>query len=202
MRLRPILGALAAAALSACAPATKVVTNRAADYTGRPARLYVVHKAGLGFGAPFAGAFRQKFADLAKPCGVETAFGEVTGMELDSGAVVKDMKAFHPDAILSIALDGGTVNQYGSVLVQKYDARLNDVKTKKIVWRGKLDFNRGATLIPLEERAMVLAADLTNALKQDTILQGCPVVVPGDAARAAPGAAPPPQGLSAGDAPK
>ncbi|MGO4810252.1 hypothetical protein AB4156_11815 [Cupriavidus sp. 2MCAB6] len=179
--------------VSACAAPTVAVTNRAMDYQGRPVRLYVISSAGMGWGPEFSGAFRSKFQQIARQCGTNTSFEEVSGLELDQNGPLARANAFGADTILTISHGGGVVSgQGGARLSASYGATLRDVKQSRAVWRGNFSFSRGGTAIAIEERGAVLAIDITNSLKKDGILPGCSQITLGQNGRLDPAAVPKP----------
>jgi hypothetical protein len=80
-------------------------------------------------------------------------------------------KAFNADALLTIRRNGGTKNQYGTIINVDYDSRLRDLQSNKIVWRSSAHFIRGLT--PIHDRGEQLAVDITNRMKQDGIFASC-----------------------------
>lgn len=187
--VRPSMLAAIALALSACAAPTTVTTNRALDYDGRPKRLYVIAGAGMGWGPIFSSAFRTKFREIAGRCGATTGFEEISGLELDQNGPAARAEAFGADSILAIVHGGGVISgSTGNRLSIHYGATLTDARQKRAVWRGSFAFNRGGTVIPLEERGSVLAIDITNSLKKDGILQGCGQIALGQGGRLDPSA--------------
>ncbi|MGO4330345.1 hypothetical protein, partial [Cupriavidus sp. M-11] len=188
------IGTAAAAAvlllLGGCAPATVAVSTRATDYNGKPARMYVVGTTGMGWNNDFSLAFAAKFRELAKQCGVEAAYDELSGLELDSSALTNKMRGFRADSILTIANGGGVIGAYGNRMSINYGTTLTDAMQNRAVWKGKYSFSRGAQAIPIEERAAVLAIDITNSLKKDGFLSGCGQVALGQNGRLDPSAVP------------
>ncbi|AQV98303.1 hypothetical protein BJN34_31005 [Cupriavidus necator] len=186
---RPSMSAVLALALGACAAPTAVTTNRALDYDGRPTRLYVIAGAGMGWGPDFSGAFRAKFREIAGRCGATTGFEEISGLELDQNGPAARAAAFGADTILTITHAGGVISgSTGNRLSISYGATLSDVSQHRAVWRGNFAFNRGGTVIPIEERGSVLAIDITNGLKKDGILPGCSQIALGQGGRLDPSA--------------
>ncbi|WP_420992364.1 hypothetical protein ACKI2N_030320 [Cupriavidus sp. 30B13] len=185
MNLSYRTGAAAAAALlflGGCA--------RATDYTGKPARMYVVGLTGMGWDNDFSLAFAAKFHEVAKQCGVESTYDELSGLELDPNAITARMRAFQADTLLTISNGGGVVSAYGQRLSIRYASTLTDVRLRRPVWKGQYNFSRGATAIPLEERAAVFAIDITNSLKHDGFLSGCAPIALGQNGRLDPASVP------------
>lgn len=192
--LRRTLGAAALAvtlALTACAPATLSSTNRARDYVAKPGRLYVIYLTNLAWGQDFVTAFRDKFREIALQCGTTVEFESYTGLELEERGMLDRAVTFGADTILSISHGGGVVMMpEGRRVSVQYATTLRDMHESRTVWRGKFDFGRGGTVIPIEERAQIFAIELTNSLKQDQMLRGCTQIAIGSNNRLAqaPGA--------------
>ena len=163
--------------LWACAPATRVQSNKAQDYANEPKRVFVLTDVGSDFGDEYAQAFQERLTGIAKDCGAVLEVSRVSSLELDNSARTTRMNEFKPDVVLSIFRAGGTRNQYGLFHVI-YDARLQDVESKKLVWRANFSFHRGGGLIPIADRGRALAVDITNRMKQDGIVRSCPVIKP------------------------
>ncbi|PLP97570.1 hypothetical protein [Cupriavidus pauculus] len=192
--LRRALGVASLAltvALTACAPATVSSTNRARDYVAKPGRLYVIYLTNLAWGQDFVTAFRDKFREIAARCGTTVEFESYTGLELEERGMLVRAAEFGADTILSISHGGGVIMMpEGRRVSVHYATTLQDMRESRVVWRGKFDFGRGGTLIPIEERAQVFAIELTNSLKQDQLLRGCTQIAIGSnnrLAQAAPG---------------
>ncbi|MHA7682972.1 hypothetical protein [Cupriavidus sp. PET2-C1] len=186
----PAALAVASMLLGGCAPTTVGVTSRASDYTGKPTRMYVLGTTGMGWNSDFSAAFAAKFREVTRQCGVESAYDEISGLELDSTALTGRMRTFAADTVLTIANGGGVVNASGGRLSINYGTTLTDVRQNRAVWKGKYTFSRGGTLIPIEERAAVLAIDITNSLKKDGFLTGCAQIALGQNGRLDPAAVP------------
>lgn len=186
----PAVVAAALLLLGGCAPTTVGVTSRTSDYTNKPTRMYVLGTTGMGWNSDFSAAFSAKFREVTRQCGVESAYDEITGLELDSSALTGRMRAFGADTVLTIANGGGVVNTAGGRLSINYGTTLTDVRQNRAVWKGKYTFSRGGTIIPIEERAAVLAIDITNSLKKDGLLTGCAQIALGQNGRLDPAAVP------------
>jgi hypothetical protein len=179
MRLRYIaLLACVPVLVSACAPQTKIATNKAQSYSGDPKRIFVLTDIGSDFGADFGEAFRAKLTSIAAQCGAEMEVSRISSLELDENVHNIRMKKFGPEAVLSIRRNGGTKNQYGALIHVIYDVRLIDARSDKVVWRANTNFYRGGTAIPLKDRAETLAIDLTNQMKTDGIFHACELIKP------------------------
>jgi len=163
--------------IGACAPATRVQSNKAQDYTSEPKRVFVLTDVGSDFGDEYAQAFQERLVGIARDCGAVIEVSRINPLELDNSARTARMKDFNPDVVLSIFRAGGTRNQSGLFHVI-YDVRLQDVQSKKMVWRANFNFYRGGGLIPVADRGRALAVDITNKMKEDGIVRSCPVIKP------------------------
>lgn len=193
---------LVVAMLAACAPATVSSTNRARDYVAKPGRLYVIYLTNLAWGREFETAFRDRFRQIAAQCGTVTEFESYTGLELEERGMLDRAVAFRADTILTITHGGGVVMMpEGRRVSVQYATSLRDMHESRTVWRGKFDFGRGGTVIPIEERAQVFAIELSNSLKQDQMLRGCTQIALGPNGRLTPGNGAPATGPAAAVAP-
>ncbi|MGO4307148.1 hypothetical protein [Cupriavidus sp. RAF12] len=163
---------LAALTLGACSMRTRVNSSRAPEYEQRPTRIYVVTGAQMGYGRPFATAFRAKFQELASQCGVEAQFESPADPALDQAGQLARASANRANAVLRITGAAGSATQSRVV----FGATLDDVRSSRNAWRGSFTFERGHPDVSLAERGMVFAADVSNSLKKDGILAGCSMV--------------------------
>jgi hypothetical protein len=169
---------LAAALLAAaCAAPSRIVSNKSAEYTQEPMRVFVVTDIGTEWGADFFNAFKSRLVPIVAECGGTVEVSRISAVELDETVHVRRAVAFKADSILSIRRNGGTKDQYGGILDVTYDSRLVDMKSNKVVWRSSTRFVR-AGLVPIAERGQTLAVELTNKMKTDGLWHSCAVIVP------------------------
>lgn len=171
-----VLGLVALLALAACAPATRIESNRSASYTTQPTRVYVHTEIHPEWGNAFTAAFERRLGTILKECGAASQFGRIDKLELNEKARLDEMRKFGPDAVLTARHNGGTKDQYGKLILGIYDSRLADVKTGEIVWRASSTVSRGGITIELAERGDAFAVELSNKLKQDQIFRTCPII--------------------------
>ncbi len=180
--------------LTACASQTRVSANKAADFTREPKRIFVATNIGDELGAGYKAGFQKSVTELFKSCGVSTEFVFLSPLELDESIYDKKRIAFQADTVLTIHKAGGNRDQYGLITLGIFDAKLIDVETSKVVWRGNLSTSRGGSLSN-QVVGESMAVGLTNRLKSDQILRSCAY----DArleAKTAPVAAPTPANAS------
>ena len=161
----------------ACAPQTKIASKKATDYSAEAKRIFVVTDVGTDFGNEFGDAFQNKLTAIAESCGAVMQVDRISSLELDEDVHLKKMKEFDANVLMSVRRNGGTKNQYGLFQVY-YDVRLVDIALNKTVYRANVDFSRGPITIPLATRGEALAVDITNKMKEDGIVHGCPVIKP------------------------
>jgi hypothetical protein len=159
--------------LFGCAPTTRMATNKAQTYAGDPKRIYAVFSVRAQFGKDFSEGFEQKAIAIAKECGAMLEAANLNGLELNDGGVRSRMRAFGPDAVLTMRSTGGTKDQFGTVLDATYDVRLMDVASNKTVWRASTKVTSGGLLMPARDRGASFAGDLMNRLKRDGIFHSC-----------------------------
>ncbi len=172
-RLALLAICLSTALLSACAAPTKIVSNKATNYTAEPKRIFVLTNIGPDFGQDFSDSFQGKLAALVRGCGAVVEVSRISSLELDESVHAARMTKFRPDTLMTLRRSGGTRNEFGLLLDARYDAKLIDVRSNKTVWRAEAVFNRGGTAIPLSHRGEAFAVDLTNKLKEDGIFRSC-----------------------------
>lgn len=163
--------AAVAFAVSACAPAAQIRSNKSAAYAKEPRRLFVVTDIGAEWGNSYYNGFKSRFTSLLSDCGAASEVSRVTDLELDDNAHQRRARKFNADAILNIRRTAGTKNGYGMFIDVTYDARMTDVESRKAVWRSNVKFMRGLDGLP--DRGQELAADIVKKLKEDGILRSC-----------------------------
>ena len=175
--IRVLAVGVAAAWLAGCAaPPSRIQTSKAEGYSKQPKRMFVLSTAGNDWGNEFANSFESRITAIGTACGTTVQVSRINPLELDENVHANRMKAFNPDAILTVRNNGGTKSAYGALIDVIYDLSLRDVQANKLVWRANVRFVRGATLRSLTERGETLAIEITNKLKQEGLLAGCPVL--------------------------
>jgi hypothetical protein len=178
MKRRTIgMAILCTATLAACAPSTRITSNRSTDYAGEPRRLFVISQASMDFGKEFGDAFDQGLIAIGKECGATVQVSDMTALELDQKIHLERLKAFGPDAVLMVRRSGGMRNAYGHVMSLDFDVMLGDPNTNKAVWRANVyNFARGGGLTSDAARGRTLAVDMTNKMKFDQVWRSCPLL--------------------------
>jgi len=100
--------------LGACAT-TLTATNRAADYSRHPNRIFIVNQLG-GFGGSFSEEFERGVTAGITACDGWVEFAHVSTLELDSSARQQQAARFRPDVIVTVRVTHRTVDQYASLL--------------------------------------------------------------------------------------
>lgn len=173
---------LAALLVAGCAAPTRIASNKASTYTTTPSRIFIITDIGSEWGAEYANAFEQKFSDISKACGVSIRLSKISSLELDDTARQASMKSFEPDALLAIRRNGGTISG-ATVINMRYDLRLADPVSNKVVWRADASVVRGAYL-PMAQRGETVAIEISNKMKADGLYGNCaPVAIPGPGAK-------------------
>ena len=115
-------------------------------------------------------------------CGVSVLTSKISALELDDAPRLAAMKSFAPDALLAIRRSGGTTSG-GGIINVRYDLRLADPVTNKVVWRADASVVRGAYL-PMAQRGETVAIEISNKMKTDGLYGNCSLVaVPGPGAK-------------------
>jgi predicted membrane protein len=182
MQVKTTLGHLALCLLLAgCGAATlRVMSNKADEANTSPKRIFVQSHLvnstrGVNFGPDFARAFNEHLIESLGKCGTTATVYNVTGLELGNGAILKEIEAFKPDALMTVTRTGGVLwGEGGKLATAIFDVSLYDATRKKVAWRAFLDFRRGGTLITSAESAgRLMATDLLNQLRKDGFFPGC-----------------------------
>ncbi|MBV8635715.1 MAG: hypothetical protein JO002_14570 [Burkholderiaceae bacterium] len=191
MRRVPILaGLLLAILVSGCAPRARpsqvrpamdysygpakpaaIESNMAPDYTGTPARMFVVTDIGIDFGEDYGNSFQENFVALAKDCAIDSEVSRIPTFDQARAARQQRMRKFAPDTILTIYRNGG-VTQQTAILSVIYDVKVIDVKSGKLVWRAQVNYEKG-DFRKLKERGREIALELLTKMKDDQLLRNC-----------------------------
>jgi hypothetical protein len=158
--------------ISACSPDRKVVTNKAAGFDREIKRLYIVDFSGGEYGEEFNNAFHSGLVDVAKNCGATAELVAPGPLDL----IDRGQEALKSGADSLLAIRRGNVLGPGAGYVPIYDVQLIDLASKRTVWRANANARSGTIFVPATERGRTLAIDLTNNMKSDGILRGCPLV--------------------------
>lgn len=177
-----------AAALCGCA-SSSTQTNRDAQYAGHPQRIFIIESL-IPLGDGFESTFEPTLSQDIRACGGDVAFhrvevadlsdplslGASTAAQTSANTLSSEMKAFTPDAVLTMTiahrfllngmLNGVTIN-----------SRLYEYKTHKAVWAGVSNFSF-APASTTATRAKALHDDLGPKLRRDGVIPDCPAVRP------------------------
>ena len=167
------------ASLGACA-ATKVESNKAADYSGEPKRVYVLFNDPnvAQLGSNFVTSFRGGLSSAAAACGAVLELGQVSPLALDDSQYEKDIQAFGADSVLVVKANGGTLDELGQRIEAIYDVRLIDVQTRKTVWRANANLMSGGIMTASTTKGESLSAAITDKMKNDGLLRNCTAQAP------------------------
>jgi hypothetical protein len=167
--------------LFGCAPTAEIASNKTADYSGRPRKLFVLEVIDTyKFGGPdLLHAFQKHLDHQLRECGVEaTHFSReppvagsapLSPTNPDVLATRAAIASARPDALLSIGEKSYRATN-GDLTEAQYLLRLKDLQSGSEVWTATVTLapHRG-TLSAGEE----LAGDVVSRLKQDGILRSC-----------------------------
>jgi hypothetical protein len=158
--------------ISACSPDRKVVTNKAAGFDRQIKRLYIVDFSDGEYGDEFNSAFHNGLVDAAKSCGAAAELAAAGPLDL----IDRGQEALKSGADSLLTIRRGNVLGSGVGYAQVYDVQLIDLASNRTVWRANADARSGTIFVPATERGRTLAIDLTNNMKSDGILRGCPLI--------------------------
>jgi hypothetical protein len=165
----------AAALLAGCATPTDITSTRASDYKAHINRMFVVYDGDMRFGDDFAAGFRDELRQRLASCNIESDFGEIRALMLDTSPVERKLRAFQPDVTLRVDPNGGVVT---GNLPLRVDFRVNmfDMDRDATVWRGIFRVHHVGTLyVSKAERGAVFAVDIVNQLIIDGLIHNCPI---------------------------
>jgi hypothetical protein len=153
-------------------PRTYMSSNRAATYTKEPKRVFLITDAGSEFGEKFYSAFKDNLGAAITECGATFAASRITELELDNNTHLNKMKEFGADTLLSVRRNGGTKMSTGAFMDMKYDIKLIDAQSDKVVWRANANFFPGNTTKENDGKSM--ATQIIEKMKADKIFTTCP----------------------------
>jgi hypothetical protein len=176
MAFRFLLALSLLLSVAACTVTTRMKSAKLPDYAGMPKRLFVVSYIADDFGPQFGPAFFDLLTRIVKECGTESEVATIAPLELSTAAQATQLRRFAPDAVLTISRAGGVVNERAPGY-RLYGLQLDDVSSKRMVWQGTANFQRGDPMFStVPERAEIIATELTNQMKADGIFGSCPVL--------------------------
>ena len=139
----------------ACAPTAVMETNKAAEYTKQPKRLFVFEMTNPQF-AENSASFQFTMIKLLGNCGVTMGYASQSSQPnlalADASGPLNQAKTqiaqFHPDAILTVTWTRITTRSNSGALVSvDYLFELTDVASRKPVWKATVKgFSVGANL--------------------------------------------------------
>ncbi|VVE10518.1 hypothetical protein PIN31009_02604 [Pandoraea iniqua] len=164
-------------ALSGCiSPTTQITSVRAPDYKAQVHRIFVIYDGQMRFGADFGNGFRQEVTQRLASCEIESQFGLVQTLMLDTRGVQREIDNFRPDVVLRVRPNGGVVQGNLPIRVD-FVADMADNATDASVWRGVFQVHHVGTLyVSYFERGGVFATDLINRLITDGMINNCPIL--------------------------
>jgi len=160
-------------AFGGCA-STRSQSVRQAGYAGHPKRIYVLVMPELNnqMGADFVQGSVAKLSDAIAKCGGILASHVSSALELDASAQIPEIKAFNPDAVMSMDFAGGTRDQYGGWLPARIDVRLWQPGAKQLAWRDTSSVSAGG-FTPLSTRVDSFINDLVQRMRTDNVFPDC-----------------------------
>jgi hypothetical protein len=178
------VGAGLAAMLCGCA-SSSTQTNRDTQYAGHPTRIFVIESL-IPLGDGFENTFEPILSQDIRACGGDVAFhrvetadisnplslnGPTTSQQADANALGAELKAFAPDAVLTMVIAHRFLIN-GMLNGVTIDSKLFDYKTHKPVWAGVSSFGF-APASTTATRAKALHDDLGPKLRRDGVTPDC-----------------------------
>lgn len=157
--------------LSACASNRWVASNKAANYTDQPKKIFFrveVAQADPFWGAEFIRALELELARSLQARQVTANYTAFNPVSLETAEDVKKaIEAFAPDAILTITK---TVPYNDNDLqINNLDIKMMNVTQDKILWRGSL--NRSGMLWVGSNGGTQCAKAIVNRLSKDGLVK-------------------------------
>jgi hypothetical protein len=176
MASRLLLALFLLLGVAACSVTTTIKSAKLPDYAGGPKRLFVVSYIADDFGPQFGPAFFGSMTRILKECGADSDVATIAPLELSTAPYAAQLKSFAPDAVLTISRADGVVNER-AMATRLYGVRLDDLRSSRMVWQGSARFQRGDPLFSkVQDRAEIIAVELTNRMKADGIFGSCPAL--------------------------
>ncbi|VVD70944.1 IgA FC receptor [Pandoraea pneumonica] len=176
---RVALMSVAALALGGCAisPNTQISSVRSPDYKApHVLRVFVVYDEDMRFGKEFGDGFRKEMTGRLASCGIESKFGVIKTLTLDTRDVRREMELFQPQISLRVQPNGGVVQGSLPLRVDFVTDAIDNARDAT-VWRGVFQVHHVGTLyVSYFERGGVFATELVNRLITDNIIDACPIL--------------------------
>jgi len=178
------VAACLAGTLGGCA-SSSTQTNRDAQYSGHPMRIFVVESL-IPLGDGFESTFEPILSQDIRTCGGDVAFhrieaadisnplalnGPTTSQQADVNRLDTEIKAFAPDAVLTMVIAHRSLIN-GMLNGVTINSKLYDYKTHKAVWAGVSSFGF-APASTTATRAKALHDDLGPKLRRDGVTPDC-----------------------------
>lgn len=178
--LRYALAALAFASVLACAR-VKVESNKRQDYDKKLDRTLIVFTNLEKFGKDYREMLRDRsVAELGRR-GVAASFATSDGaLALDDGPSYDEQaRKFGATTALVVQRVAGTVEMNtGQLLNAEFDAQLFDYESHKRVWRARIRYASGGSLVSDSERVDKMVSAIADALTKDGLLAAAPGASP------------------------
>jgi len=170
---RAVLAAIALSALACGTGKATIKSNKRTGYDRQIAKTLVYFtfpRMDLGF----MDAFKYTLQKELRQRGAEVRFGDVVGdLTADTApSLLKQGEDFSAGHALLFLPNGGTVNQYDTVLLARFDVQLHDIKLGEIVWRADLEYTPGSREVNVHYRTEILSYELLMAMVSDGVLKG------------------------------
>lgn len=165
----PVAGAMLGLIAGCTTPSVEITSNKAPEYAGEPRKIFVLSGMGDELGANGTETFNAALTQSLRQCGVAADVFVRSPVALDNKAEQERAKRFGPDTVLALAPTNKTLDaRNGAVLAVAYGVTLLDAPNRA-VWKAeaRIDLKYQAR----DRAGEILAANLTERLKQDGILR-------------------------------
>lgn len=161
------------AALAGCA--SQIESTAIPGYAGYPSSILVVENLGTRISQNTRNEFKAGLAQAVGQCRITLTVHDLDPLSLDNGgdneAIAASLIArVKPDAVMTIGASNTFLGDYHTTA--KYNARLVEIATRRVIWRGSFVLESGT--LTFYSSGRTVAADLVKAMAAAGTLKSCP----------------------------
>ncbi len=162
--------------LFGCATTQTEISSKRGEEARNPVDSMVVVSHLAKGNESWAGTFETTLVREMKKTGLRAKVQTVSpgAGESEKARYTAELKAFDPATILVVKLLGGTKNQYGDIMEERFDATLfRNARRKtdrKVLWNARITLKPGGSQMSGSAYG-VLARDLVNQLRADQVIR-------------------------------
>jgi hypothetical protein len=156
--------------LVACAASTSISSRKDTDVTETLVNVAVVSFVERALGAEFARAFERKVRGRLAERVTKIVVITVDDLGLEPDEFRRRVQENRPDHVIDIRPRRDVRDGYGNLRSVEFDVGVRRTYATRLLWRASVEFNPGARVRSVEERADVLAHDIVERLAEDGLL--------------------------------